>query len=72
MIGPDNSQENPRPSRVDALLQFVLAVLCAAVVGWLTDWQLAVHVFALELGLFTSVNRRSRVQRRCVQCGAEL
>lgn len=71
-IGFDNSQQNPRSGRVGPWVQLVLAVLCATVVGRLTDWQLAAHVLAVVLGLFTSVNRRSRSQRRCDQCGAEL
>lgn len=72
IIGPDYSQQNPRPGRVDPRLQLVLAVLCAVVVARLTDWQVAAHAFASVLGLFTSLNRRSRAQRHCSQCGAEL
>jgi hypothetical protein len=72
MIGPDDSQQNPRPGRVDPRLQLVVAVLCAVVVARLVDWQVAAHVFTAVLGLFTSINRRSRAQRHCAQCGAVL
>lgn len=72
MIGPEDLQQNPRPGRVGPQIQLVLAVLCAVVVARLTDWQVAAHVFTAVLGLFTSINRRSRAQRHCAQCGAEL
>jgi hypothetical protein len=63
IIGPDYPQQNPRSGRVGAWVQLVVAVLCAVVVARLVDWQVAAHVFASVLGLFTSLNRRSRSQR---------
>lgn len=63
---------NPAGGR-RAIVQVLLALICAAAAGWLSDWQTAVQALVTVLSFFTSINRADTPQQRqCVHCGHHL
>lgn len=68
---PSNAADESNPGRsYCVVLQVAFALVCAGVTGWLTDWQLAVHILLGLIRVFTSINRaKPPTPVRCTQCG---